>query len=114
MNPFRRIVPREIGLYLTALVLLVQMLSGAAHTGHAVAHAHAAICAADHEPAPALAPAPTCPLCQLPALTGPVPPPIGLAAPIAWLGLVPMAAGDAIVASIQLDLPPVRGPPISV
>ncbi len=114
MNPFRRIWPREIGLYLAALVLLAQVLMGIAHTAHAWAPAQPAFCAADHEHAPAKPPAQACPLCQLPSFAGPLPPSASVSAPFAWTFLVYPPPAASRVPSNVLALPPARGPPSPV
>ncbi|MCM0020290.1 MAG: hypothetical protein NBV67_09875 [Tagaea sp.] len=114
MNPFRRVWPREIALYLTALALLAQALMGATHAAHAFLAAETAICAAEHEHAPAQAPQQACPLCQLPTFAGPVPPALELAAPIAWVAASYPAAGAFAVPSSLVVLPPARGPPAPV
>jgi hypothetical protein len=114
MNPFRRIVAREIGLYFAALALLAQALMGVVHAAHAFAPADPTICAADHDPMPAHAPAQTCPLCQLPSFAGPVPPALELAAPIAWIAAAYPTPGAAIRAAAFDARPPARGPPASV
>ena len=114
MNPFRRIWPRELGLYLVALALLAQALMGIAHTAHARAAAEAAFCAADHEHAPAKAPAQACPLCQVPSFAGPLPPAAAVSAPIAWTSLVYPSPTAPLVPSFVLALPPARGPPSPV
>jgi hypothetical protein len=114
MNPFRRAWPREIGLYLTALALLAQALMGVAHTAHAAAPVDPTICAAEHDHAPALAPAKTCPLCQIPGFAGLLPPAADLCAPISWSAIVHPARNDIVVVTSLVALPPARGPPIPV
>ncbi len=114
MNPFRRIWPREIALYLAALALFANAAMGIAHAGHVFARAEAILCAAEHAPEPADAPVPACQLCQVPNFAGPAPADAALAAPVAW-GPVLYSAPASAPTRAHPALPhPARGPPASV
>ncbi|MFM7344160.1 MAG: hypothetical protein ACKO1J_02170 [Tagaea sp.] len=114
MNPFRRIWPRELGLYLTALALLGQALMGIAHVAHAGPRLEPAFCAADHEQAPAHAPVPSCPLCQVPSFSGPVPSVADFIAAIDWIAIAFVPSRAIAVETAFVVLPQARAPPVPV
>lgn len=114
MNPFRRLWTRELGLYATALAILVQILMAVAHTapGHAGELDRTYFCTVDtgapHDPA---AMAETCPLCHIPNPLVLKPRDPTPTAALDWTAIV--YAPAYLIAQAQADFvnPPARGPP---
>lgn len=117
MNPFRRLWTREIGLYVTALALLVQVFMAVAHTVPARAGGldHSAFCVVDtgETQDPALV-AQSCPLCHVPDPLALKPRDPSLTVALEWTSVVYARAQTRIDAQSDFVNPPARGPPALV
>lgn len=117
MNPFRRLWTRELGLYVTALALLVQILMAVGHIG--VARAGdldgAFFCTVDTgTPRDAAAMAETCPLCQIPDPLALKPRNPALTVALDWTLVVYAPARTIAQTRSYFVTPPARGPPSPV
>jgi len=117
MNPFRRLWTRELGLYATALALLVQILMAVAHMvpAHAGELDRAYFCTVDtgtsHDSA---AMAETCPLCHIPDPLALKPRDKSLTVALQWTPVVYAPAQEHIDAQLDFVNPLARGPPSPV
>lgn len=117
MNPFRRLWTRELGLYATALALLVQILMAVAHTVPVRAGGldHSVFCVVDtgETQDPALA-AQSCPLCHIPDPLALKPRDPSLTVALVWTPVVYAPAYSRAQTQTDFVNPPARGPPAPV
>ena len=117
MNPFRRLWTRELGLYATALALLVQILMAVGHIGMARAGEldRAFFCTVDTgTPHDSAAMAETCPLCHIPDPLALKPRDPSLTVVLDWTLVVYASAFSHARPQTDFVTPPARGPPSPV